>query len=123
MIHNKLIEIQGNIRVICRARPVLEVELKQGGGAGVDVTDFPAEDVISIQRDPATKTRFEFDRVFSPSSSQEEVFSAVQPLCISVLDGYNVSRMAKYFYLDDIVFRYVFLPMGKRDQVRNHIFL
>ena len=78
---------------------MLEVELKQGGGAGVDVTDFPAEDVISIHRVPATKTRFEFDRVFPPSSSQEEVFSAVQPLCISVLDGYNVNGITQLLKL------------------------
>lgn len=78
--------------MICRARPVLEIELKQGGGAGVDVTEFPAEDIICIQRDPATKNRFEFDKVFPPQSSQEEVFAAVQPLCVSVLDGYNVKE-------------------------------
>ena len=54
------------------------------------MTDFPADDVLSIQRDPSTKTRFEFDRVFSQTSTQSEVFAAVQPLCVSVLDGFNV---------------------------------
>lgn len=94
MIHNKLIELQGNIRVICRARPVLEVERRAGAGNEVDVTEFHSDDVLSIQRDPQTKTRFEFDRVFSQGSSQEEVFVAVQPLCVSVLDGFNVCIFA-----------------------------
>jgi hypothetical protein len=41
-----------------------------------------------------TKSRFEYDRVFPPGSSQLEVFSAVQPLCVSVLDGFNVCIFA-----------------------------
>jgi kinesin family protein C2/C3 len=90
VLHNRLLEIQGNIRVLCRVRPVLDVERRQGSGAEVDVTEVPAEDLLIIQRDPATRTRFEFDRVFTQGSGQEEVFAAVQPLCVSVLDGFNV---------------------------------
>ena len=40
------------------------------------------------------RTRYEYDRVFPQTSTQEEVFEAVQPLCISVLDGYNVCIFA-----------------------------
>lgn len=29
---------------------------------------------MSVARDAATKSRFEFDRVFSPDSNQEDVF-------------------------------------------------
>lgn len=92
LIHNKLLEIQGNIRVMCRVRPVLEVERRMA--ADVDVTEIPNEDTIIIHRDVATKNRYEFDQVFSPSSTQEQVFEAVQPLVISVLDGYNVCIFA-----------------------------
>eukprot|EP01038_Epipyxis_sp_PR26KG_P008183 gene8183-11070_t len=91
-IHNKLLEIQGNIRVICRVRPILEVERKSG--EDVDVTEFPNDEELLIQRDSQTKTKYEFDRVFAPGSSQEDVFEAVQPLCVSVLDGYNVCIFA-----------------------------
>jgi hypothetical protein len=35
--HNKLMDLQGNIRVIARVRPVLEVE--QRSGQGTEVTD------------------------------------------------------------------------------------
>ena len=92
LIHNKLLEIQGNIRVMCRVRPVLEVERKMA--ADVDVTEIPNEDTIIIHRDIATKNRYEFDQVFTPDSTQERVFEAVQPLVISVLDGYNVCIFA-----------------------------
>lgn len=91
-IHNKLLEIQGNIRVICRVRPILEVERKSG--EDVDVTEFINDEELTIQRDAQTKTRYEYDRVFAPGSTQEEVFEAVQPLCISVLDGFNVCIFA-----------------------------
>lgn len=47
-----------------------------------------------LQRDSQTKTKYEFDRVFGQNSTQEEVFEAVQPLCVSVLDGYNVCIFA-----------------------------
>jgi hypothetical protein len=91
-IHNKLLEVQGNIRVICRVRPVLEVERKSG--EDVDVTEVPNDEELLVQRDTQTKTKYEFDRVFGQTSAQEEVFEAVQPLCVSVLDGYNVCIFA-----------------------------
>lgn len=62
--------------------------------ADVDVTEIPNEDTIIIHRDIATKNRYEFDQVFAPDSTQERVFEAVQPLVISVLDGYNVCIFA-----------------------------
>eukprot|EP00752_Nemacystus_decipiens_P004692 g4280.t1 len=99
-IHNKLLELQGNIRVLARVRPMVEVELKSGKGA--DVTSFPADEDIVIKkpkegargREEMTETHFEFDRVFKPDSSQEGVFEAVSPLVTSVLDGYNVCIFA-----------------------------
>lgn len=91
-IHNKLLEIQGNIRVVCRVRPILDVERRSG--QDVDVTSYPSPEDLVIQRDAQTKSRFEYDRVFAPGSSQPEVFEAVQPLIVSVLDGYNICIFA-----------------------------
>jgi kinesin family member C2/C3 len=79
--------------VICRVRPVLEVERK-GAGTDVDVTEIPNEQDIIISKDAVTKTKFEYDRVFAPLSEQQSVFDAVRPLCVSVLDGYNVCIFA-----------------------------
>jgi kinesin family protein C2/C3 len=91
-IHNKLLDLQGNIRVICRVRPILEVERRSG--EDVDVTEFPSDEDIVIAKDPQQKMRYEFDRVFAPGSPQGQVFEAVQPLCVSVLDGYNICIFA-----------------------------
>lgn len=48
-IHNRLLEIQGNIRVICRVRPILEVERRSG--EDVDVTEVPNDEELFVQRD------------------------------------------------------------------------
>jgi hypothetical protein len=47
-----------------------------------------------LSREIDKKTRYEYDQVFPQHSSQEQVFEAVQPLCISVLDGFNVCIFA-----------------------------
>ena len=109
-LHNKLMDLMGNIRVICRIRPVLPVDCKTGTTAlflvgtpiqlhspphptlGQDqvITHFPSEEELLLQRDDSTKNRFEFDRVFDLVSTQEQVFDAVQPMIVSCLDGYKV---------------------------------
>merc|ERR1712070_206052 len=91
-IHNKLIEIQGNIRVFARCRPMVEAELRSGKCD--DVTEFPTPEDIIIQRDEITKTKFEFDQVFKPDSMQADVFAHVKPFATSFLDGYNVCIFA-----------------------------
>jgi predicted nucleic acid-binding Zn-ribbon protein len=107
-IHNKLLEYQGNIRVICRVRPVLDVERR--AGEDVDVTSYPTPEDIVITRDPSgSKSRYEYDRVFAPGASQEDVFAAVQPLIVSVLDGYNIC-----------VFAYGQTGSGKRYALYQH---
>ena len=92
IIHNKLMDLQGNIRVICRVRPVLENEKKSG--QDLIVTEFLSEEDLIITKDSTCKIKFEFDQCFTSESSQMEVFKAVQPLCISVLDGYNICIFA-----------------------------
>jgi len=88
-LYNQIQELRGNIRVYCRVRPMGAGEL----GAG-SVT-FPEEDTISIVM-PSGNSRksFEFDRVYSPDTSQETVFSDTKPLVTSVVDGYNVCIFA-----------------------------
>lgn len=91
-IHNRLMDVAGNIRVIARVRPVLEVEGKNGQGDVV--TSFPSEEDVEVKRDESTTNRFEFDRVFTPASTQEEVFEGVKPLIMSTMDGHNLTIFA-----------------------------
>ena len=57
--------MQGNIRVVCRVRPILEVERKSG--EDVDVTEIPNDEELLIQRDVhEKKTKYEYDKVFAP---------------------------------------------------------
>ena len=39
-------------------------------------------------------SQFEFDQVFAPKVGQSDVFSEVEPLVLSVMDGYNVCIFA-----------------------------
>jgi len=95
VIHNKILELCGNIRVLCRVRPVLDVERKQGSGQDVDVTDVTSDQDIIITRDGGNqRTKFEYDAVFNSTSVQKDVFEAVKPLCRSVLDGFNICIFA-----------------------------
>jgi len=59
------------------------------------VIGFPDEGEMSIQNiEKKTTHGFEFEKIFQPRSTQEEVFTEVSDLIISVLDGYNVCIFA-----------------------------
>ena len=95
-IHNKLVELQGNIRVYCRVRPMLPHEKKTGRGQeALECSSERGE--ISVMNGPWLReddVRFEFDQVFARNSNQDQVFEQVEPLTVSVLDGYNVCIFA-----------------------------
>jgi len=85
-LHNRVMELQGNIRVMCRARPP-----RNGAPSAL----FPREGCVKIrQPEYCDDADFEFDAVFSPQSSQIEVFDAVRDLVTSALDGYSVCIFA-----------------------------
>ncbi|GMH84610.1 hypothetical protein TrST_g805 [Triparma strigata] len=92
VVHNKLIELQGNIRVIARVRPVVQAELNSGEHK--EVVDCTTNEDLVVHRDPTTRTRFEFDKVCDQGSSQADAYELVSPLVTSVLDGYNVCIFA-----------------------------
>ncbi|XP_042002759.1 kinesin-like protein KIN-14L isoform X2 [Salvia splendens] len=89
-LYNMVQDLKGNIRVYCRIRPVSpEVQ---------NVIDFIGEDGSLVVKDPKPlkdgKKIFQFNHVFGPSSSQDEVFRDTQSLVRSVMDGYNVCMFA-----------------------------
>ncbi|CAN1216201.1 Kinesin-like protein KIN-14A [Linum perenne] len=90
-LFNELVTTKGNVKVLCRARPLFEDE-------GHSIVEFPDESTIRVSTgDDAfsnPKKDFEFDRVYGPHVGQAELFSDVQPFVQSALDGYNVSIIA-----------------------------
>ena len=91
-LQNKVIDLQGNIRVYCRVRPINDRETVEGDEPVVECT---AETSLTIA-DPAAATTksYEFDRVFDPHSSQDDVYRDVAPFVQSAVDGYSVCVFA-----------------------------
>ncbi|XP_054824002.1 kinesin-like protein KIN-14B isoform X2 [Prosopis cineraria] len=90
-LFNDLLTSKGNIRIFCRARPLFEYE-------GPSAVEFPDDCTIRVNTGDESlsnsKKDFELDRVYGPHVGQAELFSDVQPLVQSALDGYNVSLFA-----------------------------
>jgi kinesin family protein C2/C3 len=92
-LHNLVLELKGNIRVFVRVRPLSD---KEKGDEKGDATLTYAEDLkVSVLDEKTSKRKwFDFDRVFVPKTTQQEVFAEVVPLATSVLDGFNVCIFA-----------------------------
>lgn len=97
ILFNKYQELKGNIRVMCRVRPVLGSS--EGQGANISFPDDKTSAKIDVQGPEEQSSLgkisrkeypFEFDRVFSPTIQNEEVFDEISQLVQSALDGYNV---------------------------------
>ncbi len=96
-IFNKYQELKGNIRVMCRVRPALDSS--EGEEARLAFPDLKMSSQIDVTG-PEEKSSlgtisrkvlpFEFDRVFDPSTHNEDVFGEISQLVQSALDGYNV---------------------------------
>ncbi|CAO2832711.1 unnamed protein product [Amaranthus hypochondriacus] len=85
---NKILDIKGSIRVFCRIRPLLWNTIRKNDDPFVVDMDKV------IVKSAGSKKEFEFDKVFSQSSTQEDVFVEVEPILRSALDGHNVCIFA-----------------------------
>ncbi|KAJ6363449.1 hypothetical protein OIU78_003593 [Salix suchowensis] len=91
-LYNMVQDLKGNIRVYCRIRPAF-------GDVTSNVFDYIGDDGSLVILDPLKphkdgKKVFQFNRVFGPTATQDEVFMDTQPLIRSVMDGYNVCIFA-----------------------------
>jgi kinesin family protein C1 len=99
ILFNQVQELKGNIRVMCRVRPTFK-EGAEGTCANISYpdTDKESKELTIMGKEKKSSfgnvTRethsFSFDRVFGPSSQNQEVFEEISQLVQSALDGYNV---------------------------------
>lgn len=93
-LYNEVQDLKGNIRVYCRIRPFLPGQSKKQ-----TIIEYIGDngELIIVNPSKQGKDRrrlFKFNKVFGPTSTQEEVFRDTQPLIRTVLDGYNVCIFA-----------------------------
>ncbi|KPP76288.1 hypothetical protein Z043_104382, partial [Scleropages formosus] len=91
--HEQLVELKGNIRVLCRVKPVLKEDQHDEGQMVVVTTDPNNESAVTVLHKGKSRT-FELDKVFHPQATQEEVFQEIEPLVTSCIDGYHVCIFA-----------------------------
>ncbi|ODQ79891.1 hypothetical protein BABINDRAFT_171469 [Babjeviella inositovora NRRL Y-12698] len=102
-LHNRLQELKGNIRVFCRARPLLSQDTSEVSDMAFP-DDFDDCNQEIILRDApqsvlgataaARELSFRFDQVFDPLTTNAEIFEEISQLVQSALDGYNVCVFA-----------------------------
>jgi kinesin family protein C2/C3 len=99
-LHNEIQDLKGNIRVLCRVRPLSKEEEAQRLRYAVS---FPEDDVVSLSMAGREDTQgmgkveerqFQYNRVFPPAFDQKQVFAEAEQLVTSVMDGYNVCMFA-----------------------------
>ena len=82
-----------NVNVICRFRPMNDLERTSGNEQVCDYTS-PTSLTFHSSREKNVY-RFNFDRIFPPSSTQQDIYDfGVKGIIDSVLDGYNGTVLA-----------------------------
>jgi len=81
-------EGKGNIKVVCRFRPVNDREAALNAGSCVEF--LPDGTTVGLVSGDNPGLKFTFDAVFSPTSLQSDVYeAAARPTVESVLEGFN----------------------------------
>lgn len=89
---SKMLHLQGNIQVYCRVRPISVGEMQKGHKS---VAESLSETEVGCFDNRSNKWKsFAFDRVWGPDQSQQSVFQDVEPLALSVVDGFNACIFA-----------------------------
>uniref|UniRef100_A0A915Q5H8 Kinesin motor domain-containing protein n=1 Tax=Setaria digitata TaxID=48799 RepID=A0A915Q5H8_9BILA len=88
-LHNKLVELNGNIRVFCRIRPTL------GNCSKSSIVIDPLDNgLIIVDNINGDRRKFNCDRAFDEKHTQSDIFDEISPIITSCMDGYNVCIFA-----------------------------
>lgn len=90
---NELEDAKGKIRVYCRIRPFSRTE-KEDAEKFVPCFKINDEMSITVGHIKNRMKDYQFDSVFGPESTQDEVFEDTKRLIQSAIDGYNVCIFA-----------------------------
>jgi hypothetical protein len=88
---NTALEQRGHICVYARERPTLAFEAESGAAAA---GGFPEADQLSVTTSKKMARASEFDCVFRPGVSNDDVYKQVEPLIQSAAEVYNVCIFA-----------------------------
>jgi chromosome segregation ATPase len=89
---SKMLSLQGNIQVFCRIRPMSIGEVQKGYKT---VVESLSESELGCYDSRTNKWKsFGFDRVWGPDQSNSQIFQDVEPLALSVVDGFNACIFA-----------------------------
>jgi chromosome segregation ATPase len=83
---SKMLSLQGNIQVFCRIRPM---SFKIHKGCKAVVESLSETELGCFDSRTNQWKSFAFDRVWGPDQSQQSVFQDVEPIALSVVDGFN----------------------------------
>ncbi|CAJ0953481.1 unnamed protein product [Ranitomeya imitator] len=84
--HEQLVELKGNIRVLCRVRPHVDPGDVEGSTASTIITDVSDDTKLSILYKGKDRN-FTLDKVFLPHTTQDEVFQEIEPVVMSCISG------------------------------------
>jgi kinesin family protein C2/C3 len=86
-VFNELQRLRGNIRVLCRVRPI---DTYSDEVNTIGFSDHGNNKMsITTNLKGAREKRFEYDRVFQPRESQSAVYKEVSPMVQSSMDGFH----------------------------------
>jgi len=88
----RILQLQGNIQVCARIRPMSDEESQRGFH---EVAQSLGETEVGCfdERTQQWKS-YAFDKVWGPETSNRDVFQDVEPLALSVIEGYNACIFA-----------------------------
>ncbi|KAF9901001.1 hypothetical protein EC991_006617 [Linnemannia zychae] len=89
-LYNAIMDLKGHIRVFCRVRPHSPPDETV---SSIAYPDLEGRDVV-LTPAKGPQCPFTFDKVFAPTSSQEDVFNDVSQMLSSVLSGGSACVLA-----------------------------
>jgi hypothetical protein len=88
-------DLRGAVRVYCRPKPL---PITAENPSPTSIVSVPSNDVLLLHQmseDGEDKQMcFEFDRMFTPHSSQSEIYMEMEELVLGALDGFNSCLIA-----------------------------